>query len=60
MAVGRAHVALLVAAEPAYAAALAADVAGGERDVHQGTANGAVVVVAPDDALFVGGDAFAP
>jgi hypothetical protein len=52
------HVAFLVAAETADATTLAADVAGRQRDVHQG-ADGAVVVVAPDDALLIGRHAFA-
>src|SRR5690606_10866808 len=52
MGVARAHIALLVAAETDAAAARLADVAGGERDVHQ-RAVGPVVVVAPDQALLV-------
>ena len=48
----RAHIAFLVAAEPDDAAAHLADIAGGERDVHI-SAVGAVVVVAPNEALFV-------
>ena len=47
-----AHVAFLVAAEADNAAAHLADVAGRERDVHEG-AVGPVVVVAPDEALLV-------
>ena len=53
MGVGRAGVALLVTAEADAAAAGPADVAGRERHVHQ-RAVGAVVVVAPDQALLVG------
>ena len=52
-AVGRARIALLVAAHAHAAAAGPADIAGGERHVHQGPV-GAVVVVAPDQALLVG------
>ena len=58
MAVRRAHVAFLMAAQTADATAFAPDVAGGEGDVHQRT-NGAVVVIAPDDALFIRRHAFA-
>ena len=58
MGIRRPHIAFLVTAETAHAAAFAADIAGGERNVHQ-RADGAIVVVAPDDALLVGGHAFA-
>ena len=53
MRVGRPGIALLVPAEADAAAAGTADVARGERHVHQ-RAVGAVVVVAPDQALLVG------
>ena len=53
MSVGGARVAFLVAAEAHAAAAGPTDVAGRERDVHE-RAVGAVVVVAPDQALLVG------
>ena len=53
MTVAGPEVAFLVPTETADATAFATDVAGGESDVHQG-ADGAVVVVAPDDALLVG------
>ena len=59
MGVGRAGIALLVAAEAHAAAAGTADVAGRERHVHQ-RAVGAVVVVAPDQALLVGEHRAAP
>ena len=53
MGVGGAVVALLMPTQTADPAAFTADVAGRKPDVHQG-ADGAVVVVAPDDALLVG------
>ena len=49
----RPHVAFLVPAHAHAAAAWAADVAGGKRDIHQRLV-GAVVVVAPDQPLLVG------
>src|SRR3546814_14779957 len=52
MGIGRACIALLVAAHPHAATALTPDVAGRQRDVHQRRI-GAVVVVAPDEALLV-------
>ena len=53
MGVGRPDIAFLVAAHAHAAAARPADIAGRQRDVHQ-RAVGAVVVVAPDQALLVG------
>ena len=53
MGVGRPRIAFLVAAHAHAAAAGTADIAGRERDVHE-RAVGAVVVVAPDQALLVG------
>ena len=53
MGIRRPRVAFLVAAHAHAAAARTADVAGRERDVHQ-RAVGAIVVVAPDQALLVG------
>ena len=53
MRVGGPRIAFLVAAHAHAAAAFAADIAGGERDVHQ-RAVGAIVVVAPDQALLIG------
>ncbi len=51
--VGRTRVAFLVAAHAHAAATRTADVAGGEGDVHE-RGVGAVVVVAPDEALLIG------
>ena len=59
MGVGRAGIALLMPAEADAAAAGTPDVARGERHVHQRTV-GAVVVVAPDQALLVGEHRAAP
>ena len=53
MGIGRTHIALLVAAHAHAAAAFAADIAGRQRNIHQ-RGVGAVVVVAPDQALLVG------
>ena len=53
MRVGRTRIAFLMAAHADATAARPADIAGRERDIHQ-RAVGAVVVVAPDQALFVG------
>ena len=53
MRVGRTRIAFLMSAHPDAAAARPADIAGGERDVHQRTV-GAIVVVAPDEPLLVG------
>ena len=53
MGVGRPRIAFLVAAHAHAAAARPADIAGRQRHVHQ-RAVGAVVVVAPDQALLVG------
>ena len=53
MRIGWAHIAFLVAAHADAAAAWPADIAGRERNVHQRPV-GAVVVVAPDQALLVG------
>ena len=50
--VGRAHVAFHVPAQAHAAAAGAADVAGGQAEIHERLV-GAVVVVAPDQALFI-------
>lgn len=58
MGVRGAVIALLVATQTAAPAALAAHVAGGQADVEQ-AADGTIVVVAPDDALLIAGDAFA-
>ena len=52
MGIGRTRVAFLMSAHAHATAAGPADVAGGQRDVHQGRV-GAVVVVAPDEALLV-------
>ena len=49
----RSRITFLMAAHPNAAAARSADVAGGERYIHQ-SAIGAVVVVSPDQALLVG------
>ena len=57
--IGWTRIALLVSAEPNDAAAGASDIAGREREVHDG-AVGAVVVVPPDDALLVAEHRAAP
>ncbi len=53
MGIGGTHIAFLVAAHAHAAAAIATDIAGGERDVHE-RGIGAIVVVAPDQAFLVG------
>ena len=58
VAIGWTVVPFLVSTKTTNPATFLANVASGQGDVHQ-RADGAIVIIAPDDPFFIGGDAFA-